>query len=148
MTPISIDPSGFSNEPFARRIEKPWGYELLFTPPDKGYAGKLLHVLAGHRLSLQVHDEKHETIMLLRGRAVLQADDQQGELVTIAMELDTGYSNVPGQRHRLLAIEDSDFVEASTPESGTTYRLEDDHGRSHETEEVRASLNRGWEGNA
>ena len=60
------------------------------------------------------------------------------------MEIGKGYSNVPGQRHRLVAVEDSEFVEASTPETGTTYRLEDDHGRGHETEIIRGQPDRGW----
>ena len=69
---------------------------------------------------------------------VLLCDNEQGELEEIEMALGKGYSNIPGQRHRLIAIEDCDFIEASTRESGATYRLEDDSGRVHETEEVRA----------
>lgn len=137
--------TGFSLVPFAQRVEKPWGYELLFTPADRPYTGKLLVVRAGRRLSLQYHDEKQETIMLLRGRAQLQADGAGGALETIDMAPGMGYSIVPGQRHRLVAIEDSDFVEASTPELGTTFRVEDDHGRGDETAAVRAEPNRGWD---
>ncbi len=138
------DRTSFNNTPFVLRVEKPWGYELLFSPPDRPYAGKLLHLHAGKRISLQYHDEKHETIVLLRGRARLQADNADGVLETIEMEPAKGYSNVPGQRHRLIAIDDCDFIEASTPELGTTYRLEDDAGRGHETEDVRSSDGRGW----
>lgn len=136
----------YDNTPFIERIEKPWGYELLFTPTDRPYAGKLLHVKAGCRLSLQYHDEKAETIVLLRGRAQLQADNAAGVLETIEMEPGKGYSNVPRQRHRLIALEESEFIESSTPERGTTYRLEDDAGRGHETEAARGSRNRGWAG--
>ena len=141
---FSVDPGTFNNTPFARRIEKPWGYELLFTPADRPYAGKLLHIDAGKRLSLQFHDEKRETILLLHGRTQLQVDDPTGMLETIDMVPGAGYSNVPGQRHRLIAVEDSDLLEASTPETGTTYRLEDDAGRGNETEAVRSTSNRGW----
>ncbi len=132
-----FDPSAFTNEPFAITVEKPWGYELIFTPPDKPYCGKLLHVDAGKRISLQYHDEKQETIMLLRGRGILLADNAAGELEEIEMEPGKGYSNVPGQRHRLIAVEDCDFIEASMPEAGNTFRLEDDSGRSDETAEMR-----------
>ena len=125
------------NTPFIQRVEKPWGFELLFTPPDRPYAGKLLHIDAGKRISLQYHDQKLETIVLLRGRAQLLIDNAAGELETIEMLPGQGYSNVPGQRHRLIAIEASDLLEASTPEIGTTYRLEDDSGRGHETEQSR-----------
>jgi len=140
---LDFDPSHFTNAPFALTVSKPWGYELVFTPSDKPYTGKLLHVQAGKRLSLQFHDEKQETIMLLRGRAILLCDNAAGELEEIAMEPGKGYSNVPGQRHRLIALEDCDFIEASTPETGTTYRLEDDAGRTDETEAVRVQERRG-----
>ena len=128
----------FAAEPFVLRVEKPWGYELIFTPPERPYCGKLLHVNAGKRLSLQIHDEKLETIMLVRGRGILLCDDPCGTLVEIEMTPGAGYTIVPGQRHRLIAVEDCDFVEASTPEPGTTFRLEDDAGRSNETDAVRA----------
>lgn len=134
-----FDRATFQTQPFVLHVEKPWGYELIFTPAAQPYCGKLLHVHAGKRLSLQIHDQKLETIMLLRGRGVLLCDNTAGELVEIAMEPLKGYTIVPGQRHRLIAVEDCDFVEASTPEAGTTYRLEDDSGRPHETETLRAT---------
>jgi len=134
----AFDHTRFTNAPFQTRVEKPWGYELIFTPPEKGYTGKILHVDAGKRLSLQYHDQKQETIMLLRGRGLLLCDNERGELEELEMEPGRGYSNIPGQRHRLIAIEDCDFVEASTPETGTTFRLEDDTGRGEETEQARS----------
>jgi mannose-6-phosphate isomerase len=133
-----FDRTRFSNAPFEQRVEKPWGYELIFTPPDKPYTGKLLHVNAGKRLSLQYHDEKQETIVLLRGRGILLCDNAEGELEEIEMAPGRGYSNIPGQRHRLIAVDDCDFIEASTPETGATIRLEDDSGRGNETEAERA----------
>ena len=132
-----FDRSRFTNEPFLTRVEKPWGYELIFTPPEKPYTGKVLHLNAGQRISLQFHDEKQETIMLLRGEGILLCDNAAGELEEIEMEPGKGYSNVPGQRHRLIALEDCDFIEASTPEVGNTFRLEDDTGRADETAEMR-----------
>ncbi len=129
-----FDPSAFSNQPFGLKVDKPWGYEIVFTPPGKPYTGKVLHVAAGKRISLQYHDQKQETIMLLHGAGILLCDDDKGELQEIRMEPGRGYSNIPGQRHRLIAVEDCDFIEASTPETGTTYRLQDDSGRLHESE--------------
>lgn len=134
----------FTCDPFVQRVDKPWGYEILFTPPGKPYVGKLIHVDATRRLSLQIHDGKWETLLLLRGRAEFQIEDAGGVLRTVAMEPGKGYSVVPGQRHRLMALDACEVVESSTPESGTTYRLEDDAGRGHETDTVRSSPNRGW----
>jgi hypothetical protein len=132
-----FDRSTFQTQPFVLRVEKPWGFELIFTPPEQPYCGKLLYVTAGRRLSLQIHDQKRETVMLLYGRGVLLCDEAGGELVEIFMEPLKGYTILPGQRHRLIALETCAFVESSTPETGTTYRLDDDTGRPDETEERR-----------
>lgn len=128
----------FSTEPHALIVDKPWGHEVIFTPAGAPYCGKILHVHAGKRLSLQIHDQKQETIMLLHGHGILVCDDADGNLVDVTMEPRKGYTIVPGQRHRLVAVTDCDFVESSMPEVGTTYRLEDDAGRGDETEAARA----------
>jgi hypothetical protein len=96
--------------------------------------------MAGRRLSLQVHDMKIETLSLISGRAVLTLEDEVGELVSTEMSCYVGYTIHPGRRHRLTAITDCEIAEASTPEVGTTFRLEDDYGRPDETEALRTSL--------
>ncbi|HYY88069.1 MAG TPA: cupin [Chloroflexota bacterium] len=134
-----FDPSGFSLEGRGRRLDKPWGYELLLSPPDAPYAAKIIHVFAGKRLSLQVHDTKVETQTLVRGRGVLVLEGADGQLHEIVMQPGVGYHVAVGQRHRLCAAVDEDAVvfEASTPEVGTTYRLEDDYRRPDETDMLR-----------
>lgn len=123
--------------PFQKKVEKPWGHEILWTPENKPYMGKVLHVLAGKRLSLQYHDQKQETWYLINGEAKVVWDDENGNLIETKLEKGLGYSCVAGQRHRLIGITECDIVEVSTPEIGTTYRLEDDYKRPNETEEVR-----------
>ena len=137
--PPTYDPSPFSLLPGARRVEKPWGHEVLFSPEDAPYTSKLIHVKAGHRLSLQLHDAKTETQTLIDGRGILVLEGPDGGLHDVVMEPHVGYSVAIGQRHRLCAAPDSDAVifEASTPEVGTTYRLEDDYHRPDETEQRR-----------
>jgi mannose-6-phosphate isomerase len=130
------DPADRRLEPYARRIDKPWGWETLWAVTPQ-YCGKILHIKAGRRLSLQYHDQKTETQCLIRGRALLIIEDADGALREIEMEPGKGYTILPFQRHRLVGIEDADVVEVSTPETGTTYRLEDDYARPHETETVR-----------
>jgi mannose-6-phosphate isomerase-like protein (cupin superfamily) len=129
----------FSLEPFGRRLEKPWGYEILLTPPDVPYTAKLIHVHAGKRLSLQLHDTKIETQTLIDGRGTLVLEGPDGELHDVPMQRGVGYHVAVRQRHRLCAAPDEDATvfEASTPEAGVTLRLEDDYARPHETEEVR-----------
>lgn len=129
----------FSLQPAARRIDKPWGYEILLSPPDAPYTSKLIHVEAGKRLSLQVHDVKVETQTLVAGRGVLVLEGPDGQLHDIEMQPFVGYHVAVGQKHRLCAAPDADatIFEASTPEVGTTLRLEDDYARPHETEAIR-----------
>lgn len=131
--------SDFTYPPFAFRVEKPWGYELIFTPPELAYTGKVLCINAGKRLSLQYHDQKTETVMLLQGSALLLCGDEQGRLQKVEMEPGLGYTIAPYQLHRLIALTNCQIIESSTPEYGTTFRLEDDAGRGNETPEVRES---------
>lgn len=138
---IEQNPVAFTLDPHARRIDKPWGYEILLTPPDVPYTFKLIHVQAGKRLSLQIHDVKVETQTLVEGHGILVLEGPDGELHDVEMRPGVGYHVAVGQRHRLCAAADSDatILEASTPEAGTTLRLEDDYARPDETEELRSA---------
>lgn len=133
-----FDKSKFTNDPYALvDTLKPWGREIIFTRPEDPYTGKIIYLNAGQRWSLQAHDQKQETQILIEGEAVLIIDDDKGEMVEIPMEKFKGYKILVGQRHRTRAILDSVIVEVSTPEAGTTYRLEDDYKRPDQTEELR-----------
>jgi mannose-6-phosphate isomerase len=136
--PQQFDAKSFSQLPYARQIEKPWGWELHWTPDNLPYMGKILHVNAGKRLSLQAHDLKQESWMLLSGQAMLIWENDQGELTETELQPGQGYSCALGQRHRLAGITDCDVLEVSTPEKGITWRLEDEYSRPDETEEQRA----------
>ena len=133
-----------TNNPYVKRVEKPWGYELHWVPEGLPYMGKLLHVKAGKRLSLQWHDKKKETWFLKSGRAKVIWEDNNGELIETELLENMGYTCLVGQKHRLSGITDCEIIEVSTPEIGNTYRLEDDYSRSTETEELRKNPNRGW----
>ena len=140
----STSPEKFNNKPYVRRIKKPWGYEIHWTPDKKPYMGKIIHINAGARLSLQKHDQKTESWFLMNGRAMIVWDEKEnGDLIETEMQGDVGYSCEVGQRHRLVGITDCDIIEVSTPEIGTTYRLEDDYKRADETPEEREKRNRG-----
>jgi mannose-6-phosphate isomerase len=133
----TFDPGTFSNDPYVKRVDKPWGYELHWVREDAPYMGKILHVNAGARLSLQLHDEKQESWLLLNGQAKVLWDNSQGNLVETDLQPGLGYSTAVGQRHRLVGVTDCDVLEVSTPERGTTWRLEDDASRPNETPEQR-----------
>jgi mannose-6-phosphate isomerase len=134
-----FDPQTFSLAPYARRIEKPWGYEILLSPDGAPYTAKLIHVQAGKRLSLQLHDTKVETQTLVAGRGILVLEGSDGQLHDVPMQPGVGYHVAVGQRHRLCAAPDADatIFEASTPEVGVTLRLEDDYSRPDETDQLR-----------
>ena len=136
--PSQFDPSTFDTSPYVRRIEKPWGYELHWVREDAPYMGKIEHINAGARLSLQVHDAKQESWFLMNGRAAVIWENDKGELIETELQPGVGYSTRIGQKHRLKGITDCDIIEVSTPEAGTTWRLEDDFSRPDETPDQRA----------
>lgn len=139
-----FDKSTFTNQPYVKKVPKPWGYELHWVPEGMQYMGKVLHIEAGKRLSLQVHDQKQETYWLIKGKCDLVMENTKGELEVIHMKKGFGYTTMVGQRHRHQAVTTCDVIEASMGEVGTTWRLEDDYQRPDETEELRKDPNRGW----
>jgi mannose-6-phosphate isomerase len=110
------------------RVDKPWGHELWWALTDD-YAGKILHIEAGHKLSLQFHEQKDESAYLLRGRLLLTKGPSEGELETIELGPGETWRNVPGEVHTVEAVEDSDVIEVSTPELDDVVRLSDSYGR-------------------
>lgn len=120
-----------------RRVEKPWGYELLLARTER-YAGKILCIRAGQRLSLQHHTSKDETLLLLDGHAELELDVGTGEPVCRQMTKTESYHVKPGRKHRLAAMADARVLEISTPELDDVVRWEDDYGRASFLTEVEA----------
>jgi len=139
-----FDQSKFSTTPFQQRVNKPWGHEIIYTPAEAPAIGKILHVKAGKRLSLQYHDEKFETLCLISGEGKLVLSDSNAKQREVKMQKVKGYFIRPGQIHRIIAVSDIVVIEPSTAEKGNTYRLEDDYSRPTETEELRKEKNRGW----
>jgi mannose-6-phosphate isomerase-like protein (cupin superfamily) len=133
-----FDPSNFKVAAYVRRVDKPWGYELHWVPTDAPYMGKILHINAGKRLSLQLHDQKMESWLIMSGKAKVVWENASGELTETMLEPGKGYTTQLGQKHRLVGVTDCDVIEVSTPELGTTWRLEDDFSRPDETPEQRA----------
>ena len=110
------------------RVEKPWGYELHWARTDR-YVGKILHIKAGHALSLQYHNKKEETIYLHSGKMLFEIDEN-GSLEQREMSPGDSVHVVPPTVHRMTAIEDCDVLEVSTPELDDVVRIEDRYGRS------------------
>lgn len=112
-----------------RRIDKPWGYELVWGHTQE-YVGKILHVEAGHALSLQYHEVKDETMYLLSGELEIEIGDHEDALQKHVLQPGQSVHLPPGRRHRLTARSTSDVLEVSTPQLDDVVRLEDRYGRA------------------
>jgi mannose-6-phosphate isomerase len=118
----------FAFEP--RRVEKPWGYELIWALSE-AYCGKLLFVRAGQALSLQFHREKDEAWYIQSGRAKLELGQAgEGTLSEEIVAAGACFRYPPGTVHRITALDDTMIVEVSTPHLDDVVRLEDRYGRA------------------
>ena len=119
-------------------VEKPWGREIWYAD-QSAYAGKLLEVKKGCRLSLQYHERKTETLYLLSGkvlltfRALAAGESPSASLVSAADQrvwLPGQAVHIPVRTiHRFEALEDSVLIESSTPDLTDVVRLQDDFSR-------------------
>jgi len=109
------------------RVPKPWGYEIHWAVSDR-YVGKILHIDAGHALSLQYHKLKDETVYVHAGRLLYEIEID-GVLTRREMVPGDAIHVPPNTVHRMTAIEDCDVLEASTPELNDVVRLQDNYGR-------------------
>lgn len=110
------------------RVEKPWGHEIWWAQTDH-YAGKLLVVKAGQRLSIQMHREKDETSYLLSGRLLVLQGPSAEELTERTLTPGASWRNEPGLVHSIEALEDATVLEVSTPQLDDVVRLSDRYGR-------------------
>lgn len=118
--------SRFRFEP--RKVEKPWGWELIWAETDR-YVGKQLFVKAGHALSLQYHERKDESWLVQEGRARLELGVLGEQLEELELHPGDAFRYLPGTVHRITAIEDTLILEVSTPDLDDVIRLEDRYGR-------------------
>jgi len=92
----------------------------------------VLFVRAGESLSLQYHEVKDETLYLHSGRADVTVGPSSGALEVVEAAPGAAFRVTPGTVHRITAIDDSTFLEVSTPELDDVVRLEDRYGRVRE----------------
>ncbi|MGD0946799.1 MAG: cupin domain-containing protein [Candidatus Binatia bacterium] len=119
-------------QPFVgRRVEKPWGYELIWAETPH-YIGKILHIERSGQLSYQYHRRKIETVYVLTGIVELEVASADAPRQTLRLRAGESFHVPPGLRHRMTAIETCDVIEVSTPELDDVVRLEDRYGRVQE----------------
>ena len=110
-----------------RFVPKPWGHETIWAHTDR-YVGKVLHIKAGHALSVQFHNRKDETIHLLKGEMIYRVQED-GVLKDVRLRAGESFRNEPGTIHQMEAVTDCDVLEASTPDLDDVVRLSDRYGR-------------------
>lgn len=108
-------------------VPKPWGHETIWARTER-YVGKVLHIKAGHALSVQYHNKKDETVHLLNGELLYRV--QMGDkLVDMHLKAGESFRITPGTIHQMEAVTDCDVLEVSTPELDDVVRLSDRYGR-------------------
>lgn len=121
------DAAGSSGRVEITTVPKPWGHETIWARTDR-YVGKILHIKAGHALSVQYHDRKDETIHLLAGELVYRV--QLGDtLEDMRLTRGESFRITPGTIHQMEAVTDCQVLEVSTPELEDVVRLSDRYGR-------------------
>jgi mannose-6-phosphate isomerase len=120
----------------AARQDKPWGHELIFAAVEGEYVGKIIHVTAGHSLSLQYHLRKEETSTVMSGAALVEYGPAADALTSQHLGPGDTIHLPVGTLHRITAITDLTFAEVSTAQPGwreDVVRLEDKYGRAGTT---------------
>ncbi len=116
------------NQPIETKA-KPWGSEIWFANTE-AYAGKILHIKAGHRYSLQYHEKKRETQYIYKGKVKLIYGTDEENLQEKILNTGDKIEVHPYTIHRLEALEDSEVFEVSTPDLDDVVKLHDDYGRT------------------
>ena len=109
-------------------VKKPWGHELIFALAPKKYAGKILVIEKGKRLSLQYHRRKHESLYVLKGHLTLLLGKK-----TVTAGPGSAFAVPTGTVHRFASRHGRvTLIEVSTTELDDVVRLSDDYGRTGE----------------
>lgn len=126
MNDFRVLPSG---EIHKQTVEKPWGYEWIWAKTED-YVGKVLHIKKDHQLSLQFHRQKEETILVFKGVMKFLIENEKGEMEEKILREGEAFHIYPKRKHRMIALEDCDVFETSTPHLQDVVRLEDSYGRT------------------
>lgn len=110
-----------------RRVEKPWGHELIWAETDR-YVAKMLFIKQGQRLSRQYHRKKDETFFVESGEMTLEIG-QGADGKVLEMKPGDSFHCPPGTIHRMVGRTDVRVFEVSTPDLDDVVRLEDAYGR-------------------
>ena len=127
-------PKRYKGLSLPRLVNKPWGQErwLEFWGDSKtgrGYCLKEIFLKTGQRTSLQYHKTKVETQYIIRGKAEVSLENEDGLIEKIVMGKGDFFTIIPGRKHRVKALVDLTLLEVSTPEVEDVFRINDDYKR-------------------
>jgi len=110
------------------KTDKPWGYEVLWASTES-YAAKIMNIQAGHRMSLQFHNEKEETIYVMNGELLVWENEDDDDYA--GYPPGSIYHVKPGMVHRFGAPEKCNvmLIEVSTNRLDDVIRVKDDYNR-------------------
>jgi len=129
----SARPAASSGRVEVTHVPKPWGHETIWARSER-YVGKILHINAGHELSVQYHNRKDETVHLLSGEIVYRVQPKgRDALDDVQLRIGESFRITPGTIHQMIALTDCDVLEVSTPEIDDVVRLSDKYGREGTT---------------
>jgi mannose-6-phosphate isomerase len=120
---LALQPSTFGSAVVRtpKIVDKPWGRELWYAD-EAEYAGKILAVREGHRLSLQYHERKKETLMVLSGSVKALLGDEE-----VVVYPGSAFTIAPNTLHRFTALQDTLLLEVSTPHLDDVVRVDCDY---------------------
>lgn len=111
------------------KIEKPWGYEEILAQ-NKDYVLKRLFMTKGNKCSLQFHNDKKETFLILSGKMKFLIGNSIDTLEELYLSVGDYCTIEPKVIHRMEAVEDCLYIETSTNFLDDVVRLQDDYNRS------------------
>jgi len=117
------------NEISSYIVSKPWGNEI-WHELNENYVLKRIYINKGHKSSLQSHKKKVETNVIIQGKAEVLLEDENHEMISHIFYPGHGWSVKPKQKHRVIALENLELIEVSTPHLNDVIRYEDDTNRS------------------
>jgi CTP:phosphocholine cytidylyltransferase-like protein/mannose-6-phosphate isomerase-like protein (cupin superfamily) len=109
-------------------VLKPWGKEIWLELNDK-YCYKRIHINSGHKTSYQFHNNKLETNFIIKGKAEVWLENDNGFVDKFIMKEGDFFTVLPPRKHRVIAITDIILQEVSTPEVDDVIRINDEFGR-------------------
>ncbi len=111
-----------------RRVDKPWGHEVIWAETARVRRQDHPHINAGQRLSRQYHEVKEETLLVQSGEMILEIGPADA-IEERRLKAGDVFHVTPRTIHRMIAATDVDVIEVSTPELTDVVRLEDVYGR-------------------